>query len=420
MKRRSFIKAGISLGGLGGFGSLGSIGLANLLNGVSSSAFAATNQEKISLQQTGPMVVVFLRGGADGLAMLSPLDDPNFQAARPPEMRFTVEKAAKAEGSDTAAMNLNGTNFYWHPAAGPLAKLYSQKRLIAWPAAGIKDETRSHFEAQEMMERGVHSLRTLPDPFGWMARQVFLNKQQIQASSATLNNLPLFAGCTTMPRAMQGANQVLAVRDLQGGVSFPGGPAGLRALQALGEADSNHPAAQVMVGTFSTLEQVNRALPKTDNKVLPYVSSGQTPYPGSDPGVGLRSIARLMQANVGLQYAWVDQGGWDTHDNQPGRINNQITQLSNALLAFDQDMKAQNNPYTLVVMTEFGRRLISNKSNGTDHGHGSLAMLMGSKIDGGKLLGRWPGLDTASLDRGADLAVTTDYLDILKLAQSSR
>jgi uncharacterized protein (DUF1501 family) len=127
-----------------------------------------------------------------------------------------------------------------------------------------------------------------------------------------------------------------------------------------------------------------------------------------------------MQANVGLQYAWVDQGGWDTHDNQPGRINNQITQLSNALLAFDQDMKAQNNPYTLVVMTEFGRRLISNKSNGTDHGHGSLAMMLGSKVDGGKMMGRWPGLDTASLDRGVDLAVTTDYLEILKLAQASR
>ena len=365
------------------------------------------------------MVVVFLRGGADGLAILSPLDDPNFQAARPPEMRFTVEKAATADGANIT-MNLNGSSFYWHPAATPLANLYSQKRLIAWPAVGIKDETRSHFEAQEMMERGVNSLQTLPDPFGWMARQVFLNKQQIQPGPSTLNNLPLFAGCTTMPRAMQGANQVLAVRDLQGGVSFPGGPAGLRAMQALGEADTNHPAAQVMVGTFSTLEQVNRALPKTDNKVLPYVSSGQAPYPGSDPGIGLQSIARLMQANVGLQYAWVDHGGWDTHDNQPGRINNQITQLSNALLAFDQDMKAQNNPYTLVVMTEFGRRLISNKSNGTDHGHGGLAMVMGSNIAGGKMMGRWPGLDTANLDRGVDLAVTTDYLEVLKLAQASR
>lgn len=401
--------------------TLGSnLGLSGLLTGISHVSFAA---EKNSSAQPSPIVVVFLRGGADGLALLSPLEDANFLAARPPEMRFAIDKSANAQ-LNLPPLHLDGSNFYWHPSATTLANLYNKKRLIAWQAVGIQDETRSHFEAQEMMERGLQSLQSIPDPFGWMARQVYLNSNQTGRASQTGNQLapykqlPLFAGSNTMPRAMQGASQVLAVRDLQGGVSFPGGPAALKAVQALGEVDNNHPAAQTMLGTFNTLEQVNLALPKTDNKVLPYLSAGATPYPDSDPGAGLRSVARLMQINLGLQYAWVDHNGWDTHDNQPGRVNYLTNQLGTALQAFDEDMQAQNRNYTLVVMTEFGRRLITNKSNGSDHGHGGLALVMGSKVPGGSMLGKWPGLATNQLDRGVDLAVSTDYLKILKQAQA--
>ena len=395
MKRRQFLKTGLATGA------------STLFAGIShwSLAQAPANQPN-----QGPLIVVFLRGGADGLAMLSPLEDVNFLAARPPDMRFAIDKAANRE-----PIVLNQTNFYWHPAAAPLHKLFTDKRLIAWPAVGVKDETRSHFEAQEMMERGVDSLQKIPDAYGWMARQVALNKNP---SLQSADSLALFAGSNNMPRAMQGAHHVLAVRDLQGGVSFPGGPASLKAMQTLSEVDRQHPAAQMMLGTFNTLEQVNLALPKTDNRVLPYVSSGQTPYPNSDPAVGLRSIARLIQAKMGLQYAWVDHTGWDTHEGQGWRINYLIENLSKGLLAFDEDMKAQNNPYTLVVITEFGRRLISNRSGGTDHGHGSLSLIMGSGVPGGKMMGSWPGLDTPQLDRGADLAATTDYLEVLKQAQA--
>ena len=401
MKRRQFLQTGL----LGG---------ASFLSGISNLAIGSPKEGQSNTANNAPLIMVFLRGGADGLAILSPLDDTNFLAARPPNMRFEIDKSANTI-LNLAAPRLNKTPFYWHPAAGPLAQLQANKRLVAWHAVGVKNETRSHFEAQEIMERGVESLQTLPDSFGWMARQVLLNKDQVPTS---INTLPLFAGSANMPRAMQGANQVLAIRDLQAGVPFPGGPAGLKALQALGEVDSNHPAAQSMLGTFNILEEVNGILPKMDSKVQPYLSAGAAPYPESDPGVGLRSAARLIQAKVGLQYVWIDQGGWDTHEGQPGRLNNLITQLSNALLAFDEDMKAQNQRYTLVVMTEFGRRLISNKSNGTDHGHGSLSLVMGSAMPGEKMMGKWPGLDTAKLDRGVDLAVTTDYLELLKQAQS--
>ena len=413
LKRSAIISSGLMTG-------IGNLSLSGLLAGISNASFAAEQNTGL---QPSPVIVVFLRGGADGLALLSPLEDQHFLAARPPEMRFAIDKSANA-ALNFPALNLDGSNFYWHPAASSLANLFNKKRLIAWQAVGIQDETRSHFEAQEMIERGLQSLQSIPDPFGWMARQVYLNKNQTGRASQSSNaaapykQLPLFAGSNTMPRAMQGASQVLAVRDLQGGVSFPGGPAALKAMQALGEVDSNHPAAQAMLGTFNTLEQVNLALPKTDNKVLPYVSAGATPYPDSDPGAGLRSVARLMQINLGLQYAWVDHNGWDTHDNQPGRVNYLTNQLGTALQAFDEDMQAQNRNYTLVVMTEFGRRLITNKSNGSDHGHGGLALVMGSKVPGGKTMGKWPGLATNQLDRGVDLAVTTDYLKILQQAQA--
>ena len=118
-----------------------------------------------------------------------------------------------------------------------------------------------------------------------------------------------------------------------------------------------------------------------------------------------------------MKYAWVDQGGWDTHENQPGRIGGLLKNLSNALLAFDEDMLAKNQPYTLVVMTEFGRRLRSNRSNGTDHGHASLGLVMGSHVPGGKTLGVWPGLGTSALNRGVDLSVTTDYQKFLTESQ---
>jgi uncharacterized protein (DUF1501 family) len=405
MKRRTFLKASST----STLSMAAQLSLGGMFAGISKRSFAANPEQANIINKginSGPFIVVFLRGGADGLAILSPLDDPNFLAARPPEMRFSKDKAA-----NSTPITLDGTNFYWHPAAAPLHQLFTNQRLIAWPAVGIKDATRSHFEAQEIIERGVQNLQSLPDSFGWMARQVYLNKGQIPPN---INSLPLFAGSNTMPRAMQGANQVLAVRDLQGGISFQGGIASLKGIQALAEVDNNHPAAQMMLGNFSSLDQVNNALPKTDNKVLPYTSSGQTPYPDSDPGVGLRSVARIMQTKLGLHYAWVDFGGWDTHEDQPGRINNQIERLSKALLAFDEDMRAQNKDYKLVVMTEFGRRLISNKSSGTDHGHGSLALVMGSQVAGGKMLGSWPGLETNKLDRGVDLAVTTDYLQVLK------
>ena len=391
--RRQFLKsavAGLSIAGLD-------------LAGIRSVALAAPGQST-RLSGTCPLVIVFQRGAADGLSILSPLDDPDFLAARPPGMR-TAPTEAPAE--------LAGTRFYWHPEAAPIAQLYRERRLAAWQAVGLSDETRSHFEAQEMDERGVQSLKHLPDQLGWLTRQFGAATQPAPGAAAPL---ALFAGSTNLPRAMQGAPGALASRDLQSGLDVGGGAAGFAALQSLCAADRKDHNAASMLAHLEGMKRLNAALPQTGDKVLPYESAGATPYPDSDPGVGLRSVARVIHGGLGLRAAWVDQGGWDTHEGQPRRLDTQIRNLSQALLAFDQDMRSRQQAYVLVVLTEFGRRLRSNRSNGTDHGHGGLALLMGERIDGGTMMGRWPGLSTSQLDRGVDLAATTDTLEVLTQA----
>ena len=395
MKRREFIKGGLALS----------------MAGISDVVFAGDAPLSVPASlpnNRAPFILVFLRGGADTLSFLSPLEDPDFIAARPPEYRFTPS------GFNEKPLLIDGTALYWHAKAQPLAQLYSQGRLAPWVGVGFADETRSHFEAQEIMERGVGSLQKLPDSNGWMVRQLARMHQQAGKSV-----LPLFAGNNNLPGVMHGSNLVMAARDLTNGLNYPGGPAALRALQSLCFLEESHPASALMKATADTINAVNQSFPKESsnpNKVVPYVSSGSTSYPNSDPGVGLKSVARLLQANVGLQYACVDHLGWDTHEYQNGKIDYLLRDLSNALGAFDEDMQAQQQRYTLVVMTEFGRRLRTNRSGGTDHGHASLSLVMGSNVAGGKVYGRWPGLATTQLDRGVDLAVTTDYRQVLKQA----
>jgi len=297
--------------------------------------------------------------------------------------------------------------WYWHPSAAPLAQLMESKRLVPWHAVGLSNETRSHFEAQEMMERGVESLQSLPDNLGIVSRI---------ASLSSGDKGFLFAGSNSLPRAFQGNIPSMAIKDLQNGVPFPGGPDQLKIIESLVAADRNHPAAKSIQDTLEYLNKIQRVLINGEKRVKPYESLGQTSYPNTDPGIGLRSVGRLIQANIGLQYAWVDHGGWDMHEGQPQRMNQVLNQLSQGLLAFDQDMQAQNKKYTLVVLTEFGRRFRSNNSNGTDHGHGGLAMVLGSQIPKIQMMGKWPGLNDADLDRGVDLAVTTAYSDVIQEA----
>ena len=397
MNRRSFLQSALASGLFG-------------TEGLTYAQTASPLEARQQMSPSHPMIMVFLRGGADGLAILSPLDDPHFIAARPPEMRFTPTLDSVPE-----PIWYEQTLFYWHPAARPLADLYQAKRLAIFPAVGFVSETRSHFEAQEIMERGVQGLQQLPDRLGWFTRQVLARAFADRAGTSS-SLLPLFAGSTRLPRAFAGASQALVARDLQAGLGYPGGENTLQALKALCAVDRSSQSAN-MHAHLMCFERVQEAFPKKDQRVLPYGSAGNTPYPNTDPGVGLRSVARMVEAKLGIEFAWVDQGGWDTHESQPGKIQNLIGQLASALKAFDEDMQARSQPYTLLVMTEFGRRLRSNRSNGTDHGHASLALVMGTGVAGGQMMGGWPGLASAQLSQGVDLAVRTNYQTVFAYAK---
>jgi len=161
----------------------------------------------------------------------------------------------------------------------------------------------------------------------------------------------------------------------------------------------------------STLWKVSTALPRDGaGKIVPDTPGGTATYDGtSDLSRSLNSVARLARMNVGLSVACADFDGWDTHENQQGRIASLIKQLANGPAAFSEDMASARQPTIVVVMTEFGRRVRANKSGGTDHGHGGGWLVLGDKVNGGKMFGRWPGLATQKLDQGVDLAVTTDY-----------
>lgn len=395
---------------------LQTLGLGFGVGGLHEFSFA---QRVAGVASPRPVIFVFLRGGADGLALLSPLDDPDFLAARPPEMRF--EKSMQA--ADAPITEWAGTRFYWHPHLAPLAEFYHARQLQIWQAVGLTNETRSHFEAQEIMERGLSDLQQRPDEFGFITRLVRgANSSHAANTNQSLahrvESIPFFAATPALPRAFLGSAQTLAVRDLQAGITVPGGALGLAALQALVTSDRQSVLPTTLSELWSTIDFLNAKLPQRDGKVVPYTSAASTAYPNSDLGIGLRSVARLLEADVGLRFAWIDSGGWDTHEGQVGRLNNLVKDFSGSLEAFAQDQKARQRSYTVVILTEFGRRLSSNRSQGTDHGHGSLAWILSDGLlpTQPTLMGAWPGLTPAALSRGVDLAVTTDYRTVLGAA----
>ncbi|MBV8657419.1 MAG: DUF1501 domain-containing protein [Burkholderiales bacterium] len=376
----------------------GSAGVLLPLTGISQLAWGAENTDRDLL------VIVFQRGGCDGLSLVSPVNDQGYIDARAPEMRVAAsgDKAGLALDSPMDAH----IDFRLHPEARALQDLYKGKQLAFIHAVGLPNGTRSHFEAQDLIERGVADNQALKaNTSGWLARSL----SQMGADSM----VPAVAAVPGLSHMLQGAPHALALPDLQAGVGLPGGPQGLAALQAL-YANRTDMVGAAGRGTLDALSAIDHQLPRgADNKVQNYQPAHNAVYDNNDLGRGLQAIARLSRMSVGLRVACVDQGGWDTHDNQPGRLNGQFGALARNLAAFHDDMAGSGTRVTTVVMTEFGRRLRSNRSNGTDHGHGGLMMVMGETVQGGQIYGRWPGLATEQLDRGVDLAVTTDYRAVL-------
>jgi uncharacterized protein (DUF1501 family) len=333
------------------------------------------------------LVIVFMRGGMDGLSIVVPANDANLKKARP---TLVVPDSALLPGD---------SRFGLHPQLAPLAPFWKAGQMAAVHAVASPDASRSHFQAQDCLERGT---ATTAVHTGWLDRTL--------TAMGPGTTFRAVAESEATPRSLVGAEHKLTLDGIE---QFAlSGPSNLRdktmtALQSL-YTGFDHPAAD---NAMATVKALNQARQIASQKYTPVA-----PYPGGGFANRLKDVARLIKAKIGLRVATIDLGGWDMHTNlgtvTGGEMRNNLTDLSNALAAFATDLGPSLDDVTLVTMTEFGRRVSENGNAGLDHGHGALMMLLGGGLVGGQVHGKWPGLAPAALDNG-DLAGANDYRDVL-------
>ena len=353
------------------------------------------------------LVTVFLRGGCDGLGVLAPVDDPQYIASRNGELRL-------ADKGPHAGLQVNqayaGHDWRLHPAAAPLHELYAQGEAAFIHACGLKNATRSHFDAQDMMERGISDQKNLGTATGWLTR--------LLDSLPDAGLLPGLSAAGTLPVSFLGSSRAAAIASLQD-FNYYGSERQMKVLRTM------HAHGGALAGNGERLLQVmeditKRLSKKADGGVADYVPAKGAVYPEHDFSNALKTIAQLAKMEVGLQIAAVDYGDWDTHTGQAYRMDELVQNLAKPLSAFYHDVGSLKQRVTIVVMSEFGRRVKANESGGTDHGHGNLMMVLGRGIKGGRCLGSWPGLLNDQLDEHTDLAITTDYRQVIAEVLQSR
>ena len=352
------------------------------------------------------LVVVHMRGACDGLNLLCPANDRNLVTARPAELRVLADGDHAGHALKTPAT----PNIDWrlHQAAAELAELYKSGTLAFVHAAGIPEANRSHFVATDIIDHGAAGGGSLAHiQGGWLARYLAQSKQKQFAG------LPAVSASGALAGEFATCQAAFSVGDLNNGVPLPWDGKAAAAIERLYKEMPNQ-AGVAGARALQAAKLVSDKLPRSqDGKFTPYLDQKEGYDKSGDLGRGLRTVARLIKLDTGLVAASVDVGGWDTHENQPGRFQNNVQRLSGGLGAFWNDIPAFHDRVTLVAFSEFGRRLRANKSAGTDHGRGGVMIIMGGGVKGGRILGPWPGLEEGALEERVDLAVKTDYRQVL-------
>lgn len=350
---------------------------------------AAANNKKL--------VVLFQRGAADGLNIVVPYREKNYYAMRP---SIAIRQRD--------VLDLDGF-FGLHPAMASLKPLYDQGHLAIVHAAGSPDTTRSHFDAQDYMESGTPGVKATED--GWLNRA--LQAERLTGKASAFRAVAL---STQVPRTLQGKVPAIAVNNV---ADFSVAGRGAQpspisnAFQAMYDSSSDAILHGTGQETFEAVKMLKAANPAK------YQPAPGVAYPNTAFGNSLRQVAQLLKADLGVEAAFSDIGGWDTHQNQ-GSVNGQLAsrlrEFSDSIAAFWSDMGDDASNITLVTMSEFGRTARQNGTGGTDHGHANAIFVLGGHVKGGKVYGRWPGLADDQLNEGRDLAVTTDFRRILSEA----
>ncbi|MDD9371085.1 MAG: DUF1501 domain-containing protein [Acidimicrobiales bacterium] len=371
------------------------------LAGVGAAGVAALGSQLVTARASfgqsadGTLVVVFLRGGMDGLAALVPAGDAHLAMMRP-----------DIGVPDGALLQLD-RGFGLHPALAPLHELWARNQFTAVPAVSTPDISRSHFQAQDCLERGGSSAGTAE---GWLDRV-------LDAMGPGTTFRALSAG-TTVARALAGDQPSLALRSVEAFTLHAGdGPLRTRTVEALTTLYTgfDHPLAADVASTMEGL----------DTAALMAASGYEAAaaYPDGEFADHMSEVARLIKAGVGLRVACVDVGGWDMHTGigrvDDGNMARQLTSLGETLGAFATDLGGAFDRVNVVVMTEFGRRVEQNANGGTDHGHGAAVLLLGGGLAGGTVHGAWAGLAPDQLDQG-DVPGWNDYRDVLAEVVTAR
>lgn len=390
MNRRFFLKSG-------------GIALASLSMSVSAPSFlerAVLGQTRNSITGGGKrktLIAIFQRGAVDGLNMVVPHGERNYYDLRP-----TIAIPQPDSGNAEAAINLDGF-FGLHPSLSSFKPLWDSKRLAIIHAAGSPDNTRSHFDAQDYMESATPGVKSTRD--GWLNRY-------LQSKSDPDRSLFRAVSMTqTMPRVLQGPAPALAISNLAD-FNIRAGRSSA-SLQGGFEAIYDQTVNDILGGTGrETFEAVNYLKKVNPGQFKP---ANGAQYPRTPFGNSLLQIAQLIKAGVGLEIAFTDIGGWDTHVNEGnarGQLGNLLQQFSSGIAALYLDLGEKMDDVVVLTMSEFGRTVGENGNRGTDHGHANAMFVLGNDVRGGKVYGEWPGLKSDQLYEGRDLALTTDFRNV--------
>lgn len=348
------------------------------------------------------LLVVFLRGGMDGINVVPIIDGPDREYYENNRQNIAIPTSG-----DNAALRLDA-RFGLHSGAAPLHELYQAGKLAIVHAAGLTSDTRSHFDAMEYMELGTPDVKS--STTGWLTRHI--NSAGVIPREVIM---PAMAVGNLSPTSLAGSREAIGMTEpqnfnLNGDWRYRS--AQRQSLRAMYAGSSwLHEAG---IQTLDAIDVVEFGNPGS------YEPANGAAYPNDGFGRNLRSVAQIIKMQLGLRIATIDLGGWDTHDGQgdrgAGYFRDHVGRLSQGLHAFYTDLNGNPNEarrVTVVVMSEFGRSLKENGSRGTDHGHGNIMFVLGDQVNGGKVHGQWPGLHMDQLYDNRDLDITTDYRRVL-------
>lgn len=355
----------------------------------------ASAQAKDGYGKKKVLVTIFQRGAVDGLNMVVPHGDSEYYDLR---RNIAIAKPGQTDG----AIDLDG-HFGLHPSMKPLETFWKSGNLAVVHASGSPDNTRSHFDAQDYMESGTPGVKGTRD--GW------LNRAMQYAPAKDESPFRAVSMTQALPRSLYGKAPSVAMTNLadftiKAGLYTADLKGGFEGIYQQNVKDSLGETGKETFEAVNFLKQANPAQYKPENGAV---------YPNTALGRSLRQIAQLIKAGVGLEVAFAEAGGWDTHINQGGargQLANLLRDFSATIAAFGTDLGKRMDDVVLITMSEFGRTARENGSRGTDHGHGNAMLILGNSVKGRTVYADWKGLRNDQLNEGRDVVVSTDFRDI--------